>query len=197
MKKLFILLAVVLCWKFFWADETVVLGPGIKVVEAPIQIELNNAAEIQYKGFQITPLAEFKLTGKILSRKDYSLGRESELSPTDLALGWGPMSDEAVLDNIDISQSGRWYRWWVEDFPIPRNAIETNSANMHIVPANDLVASMLDLTKQGQIIELTGYLIRVDADDGWHWQSSLTRNDTGAQACELIYVESLHVIKQF
>ncbi|OUR71771.1 hypothetical protein A9Q78_09015 [Methylophaga sp. 41_12_T18] len=197
MKKLFILLAVVMCWKFFWADETVVLGPGIKVVEAPIQIELNNAVKIQYKGFQITPLAEFQLTGKILSRKDYSFGRESELSPTDLALGWGPMSDEAVLENIDISQSGRWYRWRVEDFPIPRKAIETNSANMHLVPANDLVASMLELTKQGQIIELTGYLIRVDADDGWHWQSSLTRNDTGGQACELIYVESLHVIKQF
>jgi len=139
-------------------------------------------------------LAEFKLKGKILSREDYSFGRESDLSPIDLALGWGPMSDETVLDKIDISQSGRWYRWRVQDFPIPRKAIETQSANMHMIPANDLVEDLLGMTKQGQIIELSGYLVRVDADDGWHWQSSMTRNDTGARACELILVESFQVL---
>ena len=51
------------------------------------------------------------------------------------------MSDqEAVLQSIDISQSGRWYLvWTTRDFPIPRRAIETQSANMHMVPANGMV----------------------------------------------------------
>lgn len=53
---------------------------------------------------------------------------------------------------------------------------------------------LIDQAKQGQIVELSGYLIRADADDGWYWQSSLTRNNTGAHACEVIYVESFQVI---
>ena len=104
------------------------------------------------------------------------------------------MSDESVLDNIDISQSGRWYRWSTNNFPIPRREIETQSANMHLIPANDLVEDMIDQVKQGQIIRITGSSVRVDAKDGWHWQSSLTREDTGAHACELVYVTSFGVL---
>ncbi len=195
MKKLVIVaIVVVVFWRLSGGNGAVVLGPGVKVIEAPVQHNLKQAEKFRHKGYQITPLAEFQLKGKILSREDYSFGRESDLSPIDLALGWGTMSDEAILDKIDISQSGRWYRWRVQEFPIPRKAIETQSANMHMVPANDLVEDLLGMTKQGQIIELTGYLIRVDSDDGWHWQSSITRNDTGARACELIFVESFQII---
>jgi hypothetical protein len=195
MKKLLIIIFVVmLIRQLSGVNSPVVLGPGVKVAEPPVQTDLKQAEPFQHDGYQITPLAEFKLQGKILSREDYFLGRESELSSIDLALGWGPMSDEAVLDKIDISQSGRWYRWRVKEFPIPRKDIETQSANMHMIPANDLVEDMLDSAKQGQIIELTGYLIRAEAEDGWNWQSSLTRNDTGAHACELVYVESFQLI---
>jgi hypothetical protein len=116
------------------------------------------------------------------------------LAPTDLALGWQQMSDESVLAQIDISQSGRWYRWHVRDFPIPRRAIETQSANMHMVPANDQVAAILDSVRAGQIISLQGQLIRAQASDGWRWQSSLTREDTGANACELVYVTALEIV---
>jgi hypothetical protein len=103
------------------------------------------------------------------------------------------MSDEAVLNKIVITQSGRWYHWQVDDFPIPRIEIETQSANMHLIPASNAVESMIKKVKQGQIIDMRGYLVRVDAKDGWHWLSSLTRNDTGAHACELVFVESFNV----
>lgn len=195
MKKLIIIVFVVIFVRqLFGVNSPVVLGPGVKVAEPPVQTDLNQAKPFQHNDFQITPLAEFKLKGKVLSREDYSFGRESDLSPIDLALGWGPMSDEAVLDKIDISQSGRWYHWRVKEFPIPQKDIETQSANMHMVPANEYVETMLEKTKQGQIIELSGYLIKAEAADGWHWQSSTTRNDTGAGACELIYVESFQLI---
>ena len=57
--------------------------------------------------------------------------------PEDLALGWGRMSDSDVLAKIDITQSGRFYYWHVDDFPIPRREIETSSANMHMIPSDD------------------------------------------------------------
>ncbi|PHS71425.1 MAG: hypothetical protein COB23_00145 [Methylophaga sp.] len=193
-KLLFWGLIFVAAWQWFGPEEIVVLGPGVKVTEIPIQKVDSRAESFRFKDYQITPLASFKIKAKVLSKTNYSLGREADLSPTDLALGWQNMSDESVLENIEISQSGRWYRWNVQEFPIPRKAIETQSANMHMIPANDMVEEMIDRVKQGQIIELSGYLIRVDADDGWRWQSSLTREDTGAHACELVYVDSIQVI---
>jgi hypothetical protein len=195
MKKFFwIAFIVIVLWKLSAGSGFVVLGPGIKVLTPPLQHDLKQADSFQFKGYKITPLAEFQLKAKVLARESYFLGRESDLSPVDFALGWQNMSDESILDKVDISQSGRWYRWQVKEFPIARKAIETQSANMHLVPANDLVENLIELAKQGQIIELSGYLIRVDADDGWHWQSSLTRNDTGARACELVYVENIQIV---
>ncbi|NOQ80989.1 MAG: hypothetical protein GQ548_00510 [Methylophaga sp.] len=195
MKNLLLLIFLIAAaWKLFVSD-TVELGPGVKVLQAPIQQMLSGEEDFDFKGYQITRLASFALKAKILSKEAYSLGRESDLSPVDLALGWQNMSDEKVLTQIDISQSNRWYHWHVKQFPIPRKEIETQSANMHLIPANDLVEDMIDLAKQGQIIEINGSLIRAEADDNWHWQSSLTRDDTGAHACELVYVDSFNIIE--
>jgi hypothetical protein len=192
---LFLILIAVFVWQCRAAD-TVSLGPGVKVEQAPRQTPIDNARDFEHQQYLITPLADIELQAKVLSREDYMLDRESELAPTDLALGWQKMSDESVLAQIDISQSGRWYRWRVDEFPIPRRAIETQSANMHMVPANDQVAAILDSVRAGQIISLQGQLIRAQAIDGWRWQSSLSREDTGANACELVYLTSLTIVSR-
>jgi hypothetical protein len=38
------------------------------------------------------------------------------------------------------------------------------------------------------VVQLQGWLIRTDDPSGWHWRSSLSREDTGAGACELVLV---------
>ncbi len=189
----FLILIAVFVWQCR-AAEVVSLGPGIKVTASPLQTSIKATEKFEHGDYLITPLAEFTLTAKVLSREDYFLDRESDLSPTDLALGWQQMSDEAVLEQIEIRQSGRWYRWSVQDFPIPRRQIETQSANMHMVPANEEVATMLDMVQPGQIISLEGQLILAEGYDGWRWQSSLTREDTGARACELVFVTALSIV---
>ncbi len=113
----------------------------------------------------------------------------------DLTLGWGKMSDESVLDSIDISQSNRWYHWGTDKSPIPSREIETNSANMHLIPKDQSVESMIKRSRKGDIVEFSGYLIRVDAKDGWYWESSLSRTDTDYHACELVWVESFEIQK--
>ncbi|WP_297809785.1 hypothetical protein [uncultured Methylophaga sp.] len=190
---LFLILIAVFVWQCR-AAETVSLGPGVKVEQPPRQTPIDNGEDFAHSQYLITPLADIEMKAKVLSREDYMLDRESELAPTDLALGWQQMSDESVLAQIGISQSGRWYRWRVDEFPIPRRAIETQSANMHMVPANEQVAAMLDNVRSGQIISLQGQLIRAQASDGWRWQSSLTREDTGDNACELVYVTALEIV---
>jgi hypothetical protein len=194
MKNVLLLLFVIAaCWKLFGGDGVVELEPGVLVSDDPKQTAILSAEPFDFKSYHITPLASFVIKAKVLSKNNYLLGRESDLSPIDLALGWKKMSDEAVLNKIVITQSGRWYHWQVDDFPIPRIEIETQSANMHLIPASNAVESMIKKVKQGQIIDMRGYLVRVDAKDGWHWLSSLTRNDTGAHACELVFVESFNV----
>ena len=98
-----------------------------------------------------------------------------------------------MLARIDISQSGRFYFWRTDDFPIPREEIETHSANMHMVPADKLIERQLEQVRPGQVVTISGQLIEAQASDGWRWRSSLTREDTGNGACELVLVKSLSV----
>ncbi len=196
MKKiLYILFAIAVLWFVFLRDNQVSLGPGVFAPNPPKQIKIRSPKIISFKGYSITPLRKFSIKAKILSKRNYSFGRGSDLSPVDLALGWGKMSDESILDFIDISQSSRWYRWKTNNFPIPRKEIETNSANMHLIPSNKSVETLIKRSREGDIIELVGKLVKVKAKDGWHWTSSLTRDDTGNQACELIWVEIFKIHK--
>ena len=196
MKKLLIIIVLAGAgWHFYSQPGQITLGPGVQANEVPLQESIRSPSIHRLDSYKITELADFQIKAKVLSKKDYTFGREADLSPTDLALGWGNMSDERILDHISISQSSRFYRWQVQSFPIPRREIETSSANMHMIPASDEVYSVLKEIRNGDIIELSGSLVNVaDDNDGWRWKSSQTRNDTGNGACELIWVESLKIV---
>lgn len=182
-----------LIWHFIYPVGHVQYPAGVIAADEPIQTHISSPQTFLHAGYTITPLENFAIQAKVLSRQDYHLGRETDLSPIDLALGWGRMSDTDVLKDIDISQSNRWYRWHVEQFPIPQREIETHSANMHMIPANDLIKSSLKRVKNGDLIELKGKLVSILGNDGWRWQSSLTREDTGDHACEVVWVEDFYI----
>jgi hypothetical protein len=152
-----------------------------------------NMAPFRFGDALVTPLAGFSLQARVLSRADYWLGREADYSPTDLALGWGPMAAPSIEDRLDISQSGRWYHyaWGADGPPLPLPQIIGNSANMHMVPADASVAAALDRVRHGDTVAVNGWLIRIDRPDGWYWQSSLRRDDSGEGACELVLVCSI------
>ena len=57
----------------------------------------------------LTPLAAFVLDARVLHRENYHYDSAAALIPVDLAVGWGPMSDQAVLDHLKISQASRFY----------------------------------------------------------------------------------------
>ena len=168
--------------------------PGVLAAEPPVQVDLDHGARLQRGNVTLTTRAHFDITARVLSRKDYNWGDDARLIPEDLALGWGRMSDSDVLAKIAISQSDRFYYWHVSEFPIPRREIETSSANMHMIPADAGVKHQLEQVRIGQIIHIEGFLVDASRSGGWHWNTSMTRNDTGAGACELIYVESLDTV---
>ena len=66
---------------------------------------------------------------------------------------------------------------------------------MHLIPADDFIRAQLLAVKQGSIVTLEGQLVEVrDTQEQWHWRSSLTRNDTGAGACEIIWVKQVTLL---
>ncbi len=147
---------------------------------------------LSFPGYTFSNPEPFELNARVLSVKDYLSGREADLSPRDLALGWNRMMEDAVVEQIDISQSGRWYRWRTDNYPIPRREIETSSANMHMVPANEAVARLLDEVDEDDRVRIVGQLVDISAADGWRWRSSRSRTDTGKGACELVLLEQIH-----
>ena len=177
-----------------WSMREIVHPPGILVPERPSQNDLENATEIQIDSYRLKPRANFQIRARVLSREDYSWGSEADLSPVDLALGWGVMSDQAVLDRISINQSGRWYYTRYElPAPIPDQAIIQNSGNMHMIPSSDWVRKKLKKIRRGDIVQLRGQLVDIDGDSGWFWRTSMTRNDTGGGSCEILYLQDVMV----
>lgn len=184
-------LALMLAWR--WDHRAIEPAPGMLVAQAPLQQAAGDSV-FAHEGFALTRRAHFEVRARVLGVRRYRLGREAELSPIDLALGWGPMSDSAILDSISIRQSGRWYRLqWPTPPPIPETVIMQHSGNMHMVPASADEARTLKKLRIGQVVTISGYLVDVDADDGWRWRTSLSRDDVGGGACEVVYVESVRV----
>ncbi|MGI9278881.1 MAG: hypothetical protein ACR2PX_04520 [Endozoicomonas sp.] len=177
----------------WWSERPVPHGPGVLAPDDPIQTQLSDSEVFSYKDYQVQPLADFKVQARVLGTEYYYAGREADLSPMDLALGWGSMSDSSVLDLVDISQRNRFYYWRVQQFPIPREQIETSSANMHMIPSSPEIKDLLSSLRVGQVVTLKGRLVEVSGQGGWQWKSSLSRDDTGKGACELLWVESVAV----
>ncbi len=96
-------------WQW-WSSRPIEHTPGELVADVPQQTSINGSPlQFEKNGYTITALANFELNARVLGVEHYRFDREAELAPVDLALGWGPMSDSAVLSKVSISQGGRFY----------------------------------------------------------------------------------------
>jgi hypothetical protein len=167
---------------------------GVLARDEPVQSELSNATPIVHGDFQLQPLASFQTQARVLSTLRYHLGTEAQLSPIDFALGWGPMSDNRILDQLDIEQSSRYLTWrWPHSPPLPAEQLTRSAANIHMIPSSKTIARQLKRIPVGAVVELRGLLVEVTGADGWTWRSSLRRDDSGRGACEVLWVESISV----
>ncbi len=168
--------------------------PGQIAPQPPVQEILKDAPVFEFKNHAITPLARIAIQARVLSTKTYWFDSSSKLSPIDLALGWGSMSDSIVLSKLRVTQSGRWYEYsWKNDPPLDPAIISVCSANMHMIPSTPEIRKKLLSIHRGDIVEIVGLLVAISGSDGFKWSSSLTRTDQGGGACEVVYVESLEI----
>jgi hypothetical protein len=176
---------------FFWLKDDVRHPPGILVDSDPKQV-IGRSNQTWARGTKtIIPLARFKVKARVLSTERYRFGDGSDLAPVDLALGWGLMSDQALLDKLVIAQGNRRYALEPQEpnARLPWREIMSHSSNMHIIPANKEIEKSVLQIHAGDIVELQGYLVGVKERGQWVWFSSLSRTDIGDGACELFWVE--------
>ncbi len=121
-------------WSWF-IDRPVHPPDGVLAPDDPRQEDSPDGEKIRLHRWTLTARASYHITARILALERYHFDALADLVPEDLALGWGPMSDNRVLKSIDISQSDRFYFWRAPaDSPIARDAIISHSANTHVIP---------------------------------------------------------------
>lgn len=168
--------------------------PGVAAPEEPRQVLNRSLQPFQISNYTLKPFATFEAKALVLSAKHYFWGQEAELAPVDLALGWGPMSDGNVLKNISIAQGNRWYFFYYRKPSIDHHAIVSHSANVHLIPSDPEIEKALKQVRRGDIVMFRGDLVNIVNSDGWRWNSSSSRTDTGAGSCEIIWVKSFQVV---
>ncbi len=183
-------------WQW-WSQRPVMPKSGVLVAQEPEQDTYPQAQPAGRIGQNsLKALASFDLKARLLLKEPYRFDRGAELAPMDLAVGWGELSDSQVLERLNYSQGGRflWWTWDANGPAIPYERIKVQSANLHIIPANDSVRRTLERLRIGQLLQLRGQLVEVQGDDGFLWRSSLRRDDDGNGACELVLVDKLEIL---
>jgi hypothetical protein len=186
--------AVIFCWGYL--HRPIAYPPGVLISSEPEQT-LTFDSPITRGDYELKPLAHFALDARVLHRKIYRWDQRASLVPVDLALGWGPMSNQSVLDQVQITQSMRFY-WFAYTFPPPisKEEIISHSTNVHVIPATAAIASQCKSLRAGELVHLSGDLVEAAAPGRAPWRSSLSRTDTGNGACELMWVNELSILSE-
>lgn len=191
-----ILICVVLFWVVFF-NQPKASWRGVLAPQEPKQVELLPVKVWKKDNFSITAKAAYKMRAVVLSVHAYWSGTPiDKLVPYDFALGWGPMSEAHVINQLKITQDGRWYNYrWKRSPPISEEKINLHSANTHIVPADEKVLQAIKKVRRFDLIELEGYLVDISSiTDGGSWITSMSRSDTRGGSCEVLWVTGVKKI---
>lgn len=172
-----------------WSERDLAQPPGVIAPNDPAQRALATPVPpIDHAGWRLTPVAEFAVEARVLGKARYRWDATAALAPVDLALGWGAMSDSAVLAQLAISQSTRFFHYRYQSPPIPPEQIVRSASNMHMIPSTPALEQQMLAVRNGQVVRFSGYLVDATRGGGGEWRSSTSRTDSGAGACEIVYV---------
>jgi hypothetical protein len=105
------------------------------------------------------------------------------------------MGDPAVDRWVEVRQENRWYFYRKQaNAPLSLEDIRNSSANVHIIPATEELAAVIQGLRPNDFVLMEGKLVDVEVDnlgEIFHFQTSLTRSDSEDNSCEIFFVESV------
>lgn len=195
----------------FWAALAVLVLGGLRLLDRPhaepaaepvswsrepVQAEADRAPfrlAVEGREFVVSPRAELDVSAVLAGVERYRFDDLAPVAPIDAVLTWGGLPDPPYAGRVRYDQMARFYLWSTGAADLDLRYIETHSANVHLAPANANVESALVRLDAGDPVRLRGLLVDVDERGGGSWRTSLTRKDTGAGACEILWVEEVQV----
>lgn len=155
-------------------------------------IELKDVAPSpgwERSGYTIVPIKRCRIRARVLGQEPYYSATLSDIAPSDLMLGWGPLADEGVLGWLSVSQHGRGYSWSYKSAPVEQEEIAGHLANMMVIPASPLLGYRARAVKSGDVVSVEGYVVNVTDPNG------AKRLSPGifSQEIEMVWVEKLAI----
>ena len=189
-------------WNWFRHERVVSHPPGIAVEVGPsIEVGETRAPWRDDKGFRYASLGRFEGRAMVLARRNYDLGEFAALAPTDLALGWGTLSDPRVIDQLSFPQ----YKSFSSRFVVPElkrgsdlaqrpwpelDRMFTALTHVHTIPGDRAIRKTLAGIRPGQVIRFKATLVDAVGPSGFHYASSLALGD---HECEVAWIDELEL----
>jgi hypothetical protein len=198
MKKIWLTVLAIVLAGFWLLTRPTSAGGGdpIDWSREPVQTATDRASfEVSTrKGpVKLHPVALFDIAGVVAGAERYRFDNEAFLSPVDFVLTWGELPAEPYKAKVTYQQMTRYYFWRTPSSDLDPNYIQSHSSNMHMIPASSNLKRALTSVGKGDSVRIRGLLVNVSRENGYTWNSSRSRVDSGPGACELIWVEELQV----
>jgi len=210
---LFLILLVILIITFFTRNNIRSIDEIMdETLEQPAQEEITGAEEIEFEKdgylWQVMPLYDYEISGLVVGRMNYqifSINKFTGLFPIDLGMIWGSnLANKAHQDKrIKFKQDSRWcWVQWRGDAVFNLNEFSNNhlfTEEKHLIDEAKKIHRGDQITIKGKLVNIAAIPLeddRVYGQNNLNWISSTIRNDNGAGACEMIYVEDIEVLKK-
>ena len=184
---------------YFGIKEYQLISFEKSILSEPVQKRIFFGKKWIKEGFKITPRAEYKIAGKIMTT--HPIKDSLSLSPLDFAITWGMMTDEHVLKYFSWKHKGRiLFREFRSDVPLKIEGVESHSGNIHAIPVNEEILKKLEAISPGDEVYFYGILIDAkNTQNGQVFKTSLSRDDWGialGASCELFWIEEVEILKK-
>lgn len=205
LNTIFVLIMIAIAIAFFLKKD---LPPKAEILndvyKAPIQTDTTEPAfSFGYRNdsYKVTPQADYELWGLVITHNN--IGKIGDIYHTedsvdlkDVCVVWGDnLETESYLKGK--YKSGSWTCYWnFENYKDYRAFNENEIANNHLITSDPVIQNIIRNLKIGDQIHLKGNLVNYENEKtSWKRKTSMTREDTGNTACEVVFVDELEVLK--
>lgn len=179
--------------------------PGIRdPIQTPAKEGDKTTKEVKGYSVFIYYQYNYDIEGLVVHTHNYTgVDVGDALSPVDLALAWGDVAARNTSIDFHWDQMNRYLTWEIYSYADidkvgGKDYINSHCSNNHIIPADSNIKKAVKKIRRGDHVRLKGYLVNIYAekDNGryFEWNTSSTREDSGAHSCEVFYVTEVEML---
>ncbi len=141
----------------------------------------------------VKPTFNYRICGMVVScgfSKQQAEYRNDNLNTMDAGILWGSNLDPTIYKNMKFHTDGVWLKAKTKDKDVWERFDQAQLSNNHLLSTDPVLTKQLKALKRGDIISIKGCLANYSGRN-----SSVTRSDIGASACEIIWVDEITTLQ--